>query len=122
MDTLMRVTRTSWCTSCHIFLLFVALRYIHSFPTRRSSDLMIFLPKNDEYAQAHSKKIIEQSVKGEGLAFLTWREVPVEDRKSTRLNSSHANTSYAVFCLKKKKNEPRIPSTSIMAYSPATSN
>src|SRR3712207_7330638 len=31
-----------------------------------------------------------------GRAFL-------EDRKSTRLNSSHANISYAVFCLKKKK-------------------
>src|SRR5258707_6795118 len=30
------------------------------------------------------------------------------DRKSTRLNSSHANISYAVFCLKKKtKNKPR---------------
>src|SRR3712207_7950187 len=29
-------------------------------------------------------------------------EVPGEDRKSTRLNSSHANISYAVFCLKKK--------------------
>src|SRR3712207_7678622 len=28
----------------------------------------------------------------------------VQDRKSTRLNSSHANISYAVFCLKKKKN------------------
>src|SRR3712207_7086444 len=28
------------------------------------------------------------------------------DRKSTRLNSSHANISYAVFCLKKKKNNP----------------
>src|SRR5947209_15521557 len=28
---------------------------------------------------------------------------PYEDRKSTRLNSSHANISYAVFCLKKKK-------------------
>src|SRR3712207_7617732 len=28
---------------------------------------------------------------------------PEEDRKSTRLNSSHANISYAVFCLKKKK-------------------
>src|SRR3712207_7651429 len=28
---------------------------------------------------------------------------PVRDRKSTRLNSSHANISYAVFCLKKKK-------------------
>src|SRR5947209_10034433 len=28
---------------------------------------------------------------------------PSQDRKSTRLNSSHANISYAVFCLKKKK-------------------
>src|SRR3712207_7892995 len=28
----------------------------------------------------------------------------IKDRKSTRLNSSHANISYAVFCLKKKKN------------------
>src|SRR3712207_8673765 len=27
----------------------------------------------------------------------------IQDRKSTRLNSSHANISYAVFCLKKKK-------------------
>src|SRR3712207_8683375 len=30
----------------------------------------------------------------------------LEDRKSTRLNSSHANISYAVFCLKKKKIAP----------------
>src|SRR5690625_6654493 len=30
----------------------------------------------------------------------------IEDRKSTRLNSSHVATSYAVFCLKKKTNEP----------------
>src|SRR3712207_7232194 len=30
------------------------------------------------------------------------------DRKSTRLNSSHANISYAVFCLKKKKNNDNI--------------
>src|SRR3712207_8510186 len=29
------------------------------------------------------------------------------DRKSTRLNSSHANISYAVFCLKKKKKQTR---------------
>src|SRR3712207_6927407 len=33
------------------------------------------------------------------------------DRKSTRLNSSHANISYAVFCLKKKKKSSRNPST-----------
>src|SRR3712207_7402138 len=30
---------------------------------------------------------------------------PAVDRKSTRLNSSHANISYAVFCLKKKTNK-----------------
>src|SRR3712207_8340209 len=38
--------------------------------------------------------------------FACTRRVPselLEDRKSTRLNSSHANISYAVFCLKKKK-------------------
>src|SRR3712207_6531276 len=31
-----------------------------------------------------------------------------KDRKSTRLNSSHANISYAVFCLKKKKNKMQL--------------
>src|SRR3712207_7236132 len=36
--------------------------------------------------------------------FLTGRA----DRKSTRLNSSHANISYAVFCLKKKKKKNQI--------------
>src|SRR3712207_7960764 len=35
------------------------------------------------------------------LPWETW--VSKQDRKSTRLNSSHANISYAVFCLKKKK-------------------
>src|SRR3712207_7346686 len=33
--------------------------------------------------------------------------LPSLDRKSTRLNSSHANISYAVFCLKKKKTIPQ---------------
>src|SRR2546427_9560186 len=36
---------------------------------------------------------------------------PAPDRKSTRLNSSHSQISYAVFCLKKKKTTPA-PSTS----------
>src|SRR3712207_7058050 len=35
------------------------------------------------------------------------------DRKSTRLNSSHANMSYAVFCLNKKKPIYRMPSSSL---------
>src|SRR3712207_7034137 len=43
-----------------------------------------------------------------------------QDRKSTRLNSSHANISYAVFCLKKKKNiiyESFLPPLTIHLYS-----
>src|SRR3712207_8962399 len=35
---------------------------------------------------------------------LSIRDAALQDRKSTRLNSSHANISYAVFCLKKKTN------------------
>src|SRR3712207_7810951 len=36
------------------------------------------------------------------------RDPSSKDRKSTRLNSSHANISYAVFCLKKKKHTPAL--------------
>src|SRR5215217_8714532 len=41
------------------------------------------------------------------------------DRKSTRLNSSHANISYAVFCLKKKK---IIPPNSLSIFTTNTTN
>src|SRR5947209_17257791 len=40
-----------------------------------------------------------------------WHEI--SDRKSTRLNSSHANISYAVFCLKKKKKKRKKQSKKI---------
>src|SRR3712207_7911837 len=46
-----------------------------------------------EYAAA-----VEDRWQGKGLGLALTRQ----DRKSTRLNSSHANISYAVFCLKKK--------------------
>src|SRR5256885_6578232 len=41
----------------------------------------------------------------------TFREeiLPLRDRKSTRLNSSHLVISYAVFCLKKKKKRSPVP-------------
>lgn len=39
---------------------------------------VVFLPLDDEYAQAHGKRIIEDAVKREGLAFIDWREVPVD--------------------------------------------
>src|SRR5256885_10686393 len=38
---------------------------------------------------------------------VVWQTASSRDRKSTRLNSSHLVISYAVFCLKKKKNTPR---------------
>src|SRR5947209_11958963 len=49
-----------------------------------------------------------QSRSGPRSGICSWR-VPVctIDRKSRRLKSSHANISYAVFCLKKKKNTQR---------------
>src|SRR3712207_7122554 len=40
----------------------------------------------------------------------------VQDRKSTRLNSSHANISYAVFCLKKKKQQLHLFHAYIMTH------
>src|SRR2546430_6305576 len=42
------------------------------------------------------------------------------DRKSTRLNSSHSQISYAVFCLKKKTRETVGPGAGIRARKPAT--
>src|SRR5438132_9013563 len=43
------------------------------------------------------------------LGYPDGQKITREDRKSTRLNSSHTVISYAVFCLKKKKLEQRVP-------------
>src|SRR3712207_8495920 len=53
-----------------------------------------------------SDEIIEQ-LHEENSASLYYALMQL-DRKSTRLNSSHANISYAVFCLKKKQSKPTI--------------
>src|SRR3712207_9014665 len=46
-----------------------------------------------------------------GVTFATFSgQARIKDRKSTRLNSSHANISYAVFCLKKKKTDHELRS------------
>src|SRR3712207_8078790 len=66
-----------------------------------------FLPKVDEYERLVTENPIFRR-RVEGVGTIT-REQAINwglsgpDRKSTRLNSSHANISYAVFCLKKKK-------------------
>src|SRR3712207_7684657 len=57
------------------------------------------VPFRDDDVLVVTQKIVS---KAEG-AIVDLRTVEPRDRKSTRLNSSHANISYAVFCLKKKK-------------------
>src|SRR5438445_7597026 len=47
----------------------------------------------------HEKELLERTREGKTYLY----RPALTDRKSTRLNSSHANISYAVFCLKKKK-------------------
>src|ERR1035437_9697718 len=68
------------------------------FPTRRSSDLNGNQITAQPAGLLHERNIIRaQKCLHLGIALLHLRL----DRKSTRLNSSHANTSYAVFCLQK---------------------
>src|SRR3712207_7951292 len=57
---------------------------------------VVILPDNDEEGAAYAQKVAQD------LLGVVETVKIVEDRKSTRLNSSHANISYAVFCLKKK--------------------
>src|SRR5437899_7909220 len=59
-----------------------------------------------------------------GIGKLAWQAaLGREDRKSTRLNSSHLGISYAVFCLKKKKQQEAssLPPPTNKAMSPAAS-
>src|SRR5437588_11762470 len=95
------------CGQYFIHLLFYFYCYgdhrdLHSFPTRRSSDL--------------HKTVRESFQEQDNLVFLLAAQAQIselpsiyglsgeQDRKSTRLNSSHTVSSYAVFCLKKKIN------------------
>src|SRR5437879_7964344 len=48
------------------------------------------------------RKIVQQGMRWRTTTDLQVNEIRFEDRKSTRLNSSHRCISYAVFCLKKK--------------------
>src|SRR3712207_8074570 len=49
--------------------------------------------------------LIAEGYPGPDLLMMSATHRWNQDRKSTRLNSSHANISYAVFCLKKKRQE-----------------
>src|SRR5205814_8232328 len=82
----------------HFFLTFPTDSLdLHSFPTRRSSDLRA-RPSADHVAGRLPRHGDQLADRCPGQA----RPRKSSDRKSTRLNSSHLGISYAVFCLKKK--------------------
>src|SRR5205085_12449268 len=99
-------------------------RYLHSFPTRRSSDLPQAARRDDDALSADDTATRRRPCTRPlpircplpttpGCAWTarrTWSSstLPSSDRKSTRLNSSHSQISYAVFCLKKKKKHLKI--------------
>src|SRR5205814_10118946 len=91
--------------------------YLHSFPTRRSSDLAYWRlgetsgatafdqTSNHRDATLHGGVTLLQqnAIIADYTDFAMKLDGSTGDRKSTRLNSSHLGISYAVFCLKKKK-------------------
>src|SRR5437773_4541181 len=80
----------------YFFDQFIDHRDLHSFPTRRSSDLHRGGVLGGIDHIAHPRGIPVDGRRSEEIRSRG------EDRKSTRLNSSHITISYAVFCLKKK--------------------
>src|SRR5690606_42077053 len=103
------------CCSCH-------RRWLHSFPTRRSSDLLLWngrLPDARQLDELNSRLYAERGLPRTvvdmirlmprdanpmaalrtAVSALALEDPEAEDRKSTRLNSSHVKISYAVFCL-----------------------
>src|SRR5699024_12593172 len=106
-----------------LFCLVMPVRHrdLHSFPTRRSSDLIIRggergdgFEDSGEYPDRRKRnqcspasRTRRNPVDSARLVHFTGTgrssQGGPRDRKSTRLNSSHVSISYAVFCLKKKK-------------------
>src|SRR3712207_6758376 len=93
-----------------------ALEYAVQRANELSQPLLVAFGLTDDYPSANARhyafmleglRDAQQSLTRRGIRFVVQKGAPDEvalrlDRKSTRLNSSHANISYAVFCLKKK--------------------
>src|SRR3712207_8726337 len=77
----------------------------------RWADVVMMLLPDEKQPSVYEREVAPNLSEGDLMLFahgfnihFNQITVPPEDRKSTRLNSSHANISYAVFCLKKKNN------------------
>src|SRR5256885_6134673 len=82
---------------CFLFFFFLMIRR----PPRSTLFPYTTLFRSLRDAQARSRA---EPVRGGCVIMAVIKLKPTTDRKSTRLNSSHLVISYAVFCLKKKKN------------------
>src|SRR5206468_6859806 len=98
-------------TLLFFFYSYAALRDLHSFPTRRSSDLTADRDGDEDDGRQEdgrpSADLVSEPAPQEGPAHRPG-DSGQGDRKSTRLNSSHDQISYAVFCLKKKKESKKL--------------
>src|SRR5271163_244587 len=83
--------------------------------TRRIRSLVGYMPENDAFISKMSAVSFVQM-----MAELCG--VPTSDRKSTRLNSSHDQNSYAVFCLKKKTGLKMLQFKEILKKIPKTND
>src|SRR5688572_31447190 len=87
--------------------LFPYTTLFRSGPRNRSQSTSLRRENDGRTSGGHTR---EAPVRGGPARNIQWARVAVggdrfvRDRKSTRLNSSHSQISYAVFCLKKKKN------------------
>src|SRR3712207_8431375 len=64
----------------------------------------IYVTCDECKGRRYNSETLTIKYKGKTISDVLDMTVEEADRKSTRLNSSHANISYAVFCLKKKTN------------------
>src|SRR5690606_4321594 len=71
-----------------------------SFPARTPRAITSTFPLQSKDCASSARSCGNE--RAQALRASAW--TPRQDRKSTRLNSSHVKNSYAVFCLKKKKN------------------
>src|SRR3712207_8532345 len=80
--------------------------YTTLFRSRRKRFEFKFRSVLSAQAVATAANLLDSTSESAPISVGLWPRV--EDRKSTRLNSSHANISYAVFCLKKKQQSPHL--------------
>src|SRR5690554_7066762 len=98
--------------TCHQFIKNINKKTLHNMSNKKkervyirlTTDEKLSLIANAERYGTSISDLVRKKLLQPSAIFLDEKErVELKNRKSTRLNSSHVRTSYAVFCLKKKK-------------------